>query len=305
MTSAPAEEMWTELTWTGADGTPLFARDYAPAKPSTLPPAVCLPGLTRNGRDFALLARFLSRKAERPRRVIAMDFRGRGRSGSADWQTYTPQTELDDTRRGLDAAGIDKAAFVGTSRGGLVVMGMAMVDRGRMASAVLNDIGPRINREGLARIAGYVGEESPADWDQAIAALKETQQSAFPGLAPDEWMRFAHQVFREEKGKPVYDYDPALKEAFTSFGPDAPLPDLWPAFYALKDIPLMVIRGGLSDILSTATLEAMRQSHPMLASLIVPDQGHAPLLWEVPTKQRIADFMRAADEGRWPPRFTD
>lgn len=305
MTSDPITGAWTELTWSGEDGTPLFARDYAAARATTLPPLVCLPGLTRNSRDFDLLARYLSQRTPRVRRVIAMDFRGRGRSGRAAWQTYTPQTELDDTLRGLDAAGIAKAAFLGTSRGGLVLMGMAATAIERMTAAILNDIGPRITREGLARIAGYVGDDSPADWDEAIKTLKATQGTTFPGLADDEWRRFAEQVFRDEDGKPVYDYDPAMKQAFEAFSPDTPLPDLWPAFYALRAVPVMVVRGGLSDILSTATLEAMRQSHPKLSPYVISDQGHAPLLWDIPTQQRIAEFVVAADERRWPPRFTD
>jgi pimeloyl-ACP methyl ester carboxylesterase len=305
MTSAPIDAAWTELTWSGGDGTPLFARNYAPARATTLPPVVCLPGLTRNSRDFDLLARYLSQRAPRVRRVVAMDFRGRGRSGYAPWQTYTPQTELDDTLRGLDAAGIPKAAFVGTSRGGLVLMGMAATAIDRMTAVVLNDIGPRITREGLERIAGYVGDGSPADWEAALAALKASQGAAFPSLAEDEWRRFAEQVFREEDGHPVYDYDPAMKLAFEAFSPDAPQPDLWPAFYAMRAVPVMVIRGGLSDILSTATLEAMRQSHPKLSPHVVPDQGHAPLLWDIPTQQRIAEFLVAADERRWPPRYSD
>ncbi|WP_018701308.1 alpha/beta fold hydrolase [Amorphus coralli] len=305
MTGGPETGEWTELTWTGADGTPLFARHYAPAKATTLPPVVCLPGLTRNSRDFTLLARYLSRKAEKPRAVIAMDFRGRGRSGYADWQTYTPQTELDDTLRGLDAAGISTAAFVGTSRGGLVMMAIALVAPERMTAAVLNDIGPRIERNGLARIAGYVGDESPDTWEAAVDALRQGQEEIFPDLVAEEWVRFAHQVFRDDNGKPVYDYDPALQDAFEAFNPETPLPDLWPAYYAMKATPVMVVRGGLSDILSTATLEAMRQAHPKMTTLVIPDQGHAPLLWDVPTHQRIAEFLSAADERRWPPRACD
>lgn len=288
---------WSALTWFAEDGTPLFARDYWP-EGATGAPVVCLPGVTRNCRDFSALARCLSEHASKPRRVIAVDLRGRGRSGYAPWQTYAPQVELDDVIRGLDAAGIDKAAFVGTSRGGLIIMGLALTALDRITAAVLNDIGPRISREGLRRISGYVGSESPTTWDEAVVELKRTQGDALPDLSDDEWLRLAHQIFREEDGRPVYDYDPALKEAFEAFSPDAPLPDLWPAFYKLVDIPTLAIRGALSDILSTATLEAMRLAHPHLATLIVPDQGHAPLLWDVATQERIAEFLTAADEGR-------
>lgn len=305
MAGDTAEELWTPLTWSGEDGTPLFARDYRPER-ATGTPVVCLPGVTRNSRDFEALARYLSQFAPKRRRVVAVDFRGRGQSGYAPWQTYTPLTELDDVLRGLDAAGLEKAAFVGTSRGGLVAMAMAYQAPERMSAVVLNDIGPRISRDGLQRISGYVGSDSPATWDAAIAALKQTQGMAFPDMDEEEWRRLARQIFREDPdGRPVYDYDPALKEAFEAFNPDAPLPDLWPAFYAMTEIPTLVIRGGLSDILSTATLEAMRQAHPRLATVLISDQGHAPLLWDRPTKERIGEFLDASDEGRWPPRLAD
>ncbi|MEW5422014.1 alpha/beta fold hydrolase [Amorphus sp. 3PC139-8] len=304
MAADTAEERWTPLTWSGADAIPLFGRDYRPAKAAGTP-VVCLPGVTRNSRDFEALARYLSQIAPKTRRVVAVDFRGRGRSGYAPWETYTPATELDDVLRGLDAAGIDKAALVGTSRGGMVAMAMAARAPERISAVVLNDIGPRISREGLQRISGYVGSESPVTWDDAIAELKRTQGAAFPDLDDGEWMRLARQIFREEDGRPIYDYDPALKEAFEAFSPDAPLPDLWPAFYALTKIPTLVIRGAISDILSTATLEAMRQAHPRLATVLISDQGHAPLLWDRPTKERIGEFLDATDEGRWPPRLAD
>lgn len=294
MTSASDDSLWSAMTWSGADGTQLFARDYHPPH-AVGAPVVCLPGVTRNSRDFHALAVFLTSRAATPRRVIAMDFRGRGRSGYAPASTYTPQTELDDVLRGLDAAEIDKASFVGTSRGGLVIMGLAVTAIERIGLAILNDIGPRLSREGLQRISSYVGAENPETWDEAIAALKATQGMCFPKLAGDDWIRLARQIFREEDGRPVYDYDPALKEAFEAFGPDAPLPDFWPAFYELAQVPTLAIRGALSDILSTGTLEAMRLAHPKLSTFVVPDQGHAPLLWTWATQTQIAEFLDRND----------
>ena len=277
------------------DGLALLGRDYGSAAAPGLP-LVCLPGLTRSSRDFTALAEYLAGRAERPRRVIALDFRGRGGSAHGAVATYNPATEADDVGLALAAQGIPRAHFLGTSRGGLVMMVLALTRPGLMAATILNDIGPVIDPAGLARIAGYVGVAPPATWPEATAALKASQSFAFPDLDDAGWERFTRQIHRDDGGRPRLDYDPALAEAFKAFDPAKPLPDLWPSFAAIAASPMMVVHGARSDILSEATVAEMLGRHGGLVVRTVADEGHAPLLWDAATQAGIAAFLDAADE---------
>ena len=278
---------------TAADGLSLHVRDYGGADNTALP-VVCLPGLTRTAEDFEILATAL---AAGGRRVIAIDYRGRGRSDyDADPAKYSLPVELGDVIAIIAALQCELAVFVGTSRGGILTMLLASVRPAAIAGAVLNDIGPVLEPAGLERIKGYVGKlPQPKDYEDAAAILMRLFGTQFPRLTLDGWRNSARRGFKEVDGLLMPTYDVALMQTLADIDVSKPIPDLWPQFEALKDVPLMVVRGALSDLLSARTVEAMARRHPGLETLIVPDQGHAPLLAEADVIARIADFVRRCD----------
>lgn len=279
--------------WQGRDGLTLYGREWGgPSMPGL--PLLCLPGLTRNADDFDAIAGTLS-AGPTPRRVICFDFRGRGRSGHGPVESYNPAIEADDTALGLAALGIARTAVLGTSRGGLVAMVLAMTRPDLLGAVILNDIGPVIEPAGLARIASYVGVAPPADWAAAPEMLKASQAAMFPALDTAGWMRFARQVFADADGRPVLAYDPALAEAFKAYDPANPPPPFWAGFEALSSVPTMVVHGALSDILSQTSVAEMVTRHPGLVVHTVADEGHAPLLWDAASQTAIANFLASAD----------
>lgn len=278
---------WRDIAWRSPDGLLLHARDYGDeASPFT--PVLCLSGLTRNARDFhALAARIAPR-----RRVLCPDYRGRGRSEwAADWSTYRPDVELADALALLDLLGIERAIVVGTSRGGLIAMLMAATCRERVAAVYLNDIGPVLEREGLLRILTYLGKPVDfAGWAEAVSALKATN-AGFEGLSEEDWLAYARRLFRDDGGIPRLDYDPALRNAFL---PETDIragniPEMWEAFAAFEGLPVTVVRGANSDLLSARTLERMRERVSGLDAVTVPGRGHAPFLDE---PECLAAFAR-------------
>ncbi len=274
-----------------ADGTPLYACEYGAR--TRLTPVVCLPGLTRNAKDFESVAPGLARA----RSVVALDFRGRGLSGRADPMTYRPDQEAADTLAVLDNLGISHFAVIGTSRGGIVAMVMAARALDRMAGVAFNDIGPRIDREGLLRIRNYLGKDQPfADWGEAVAALKSTNPG-FPGLGEHEWLAFARRVYREQDGRPRADYDMGLSQNFPPPEDIASgkMPELWGLFEMLKPLPCLVLRGENSDLLSEATVAEMQTRHPALATATIPRRGHVPFLDEPESLAAIDDWLAAVD----------
>lgn len=283
-----------------ADGLKLHVRDYRRQDgtgSAKLLPVVCLPGLTRNTQDFDALAAVLSADG---RRVIAIDYRGRGRSDyDVDPAKYSLPVELGDVITILAALACEPAVFVGTSRGGLLTMLLASVRPAAIAGAVLNDIGPVLEPGGLERIKGYVGKmPQPKDYDDAAAILARLFGSQFPRLTMDDWRRSARRNFKDQDGTLVPDYDIALARTMADFDVSKPIPDLWPQFAALAGVPVMVVRGELSDLLSAATVAEMARRHPGLETLVVPDQGHAPLLAEDDVMARIAAFVQRCDDRR-------
>ncbi|XWN33300.1 MAG: alpha/beta hydrolase [Devosia sp.] len=277
-----------------------MADEYLIGDESDLP-VFCLPGLTRNGRDFTALAHALARPdAEDPgRRVIVLESRGRGRSGRADPQTYTLTQELTDLVVAMDAFGVEKAHFVGTSRGGLLSMALTATAPERVGRVVLNDIGPQIDWLGLSRIAKAVGVRMAFDsYEDLAAQMREGLGPQFPGLAEDDWTRFAHQLASPSRegsnnGAVSLDYDAALADMFKDFADSGTSPDFWPAFNLMENHPVMVIRGANSDLLSAATIEAMRRRHSRLSTFIAVGEGHAPLLWDRASTEAIRDFLNA------------
>jgi pimeloyl-ACP methyl ester carboxylesterase len=285
-------DLATSVFVTAQDGLKLHVRSYGPRGGTALP-VVCLPGLARTAADFEALATALASNATASRRVLALDSRGRGRSDyDPNAQNYSLPVELSDLTAVLTALEIARAVFVGTSRGGMLTMLLAVARPTAIAGCVLNDIGPVIDIEGVVRIKSYVGKlPPPASFAAAAAILRDVYSSQFPKLSDEEWLAFARRTFKEADGRLVPDYDPKLASTLDAVDLEHPLPDLWKQFDALAHMPVMVVRGGNSDILSPATVEAMRARHPGLEVLELPDQGHAPLLTEPDTIGRIANFV--------------
>jgi pimeloyl-ACP methyl ester carboxylesterase len=289
-------ELWRDLYYASFDDLRLHVRLY-PAPESSARPVVCLPGLTRNGRDFHYLASYLSHHPQRPRPVYCVDYRGRGASQyDRDWRNYTPFIELIDALDFMTLQDVHDAAIVGTSRGGIIAMMMAAVRPTAMGVVVLNDIGPVMETTGLARIMGYVGRTKvPRSWEDAAHLLRERNERTFPAIESWQWEEIARAVFNERNGKPAQSYDRKLARSFGRIDLRRKQPDLWAQFMALGQFPALVIRGAHSDLLSADTVEAMVERHPNLRTLTVPGQGHAPVLNEPETVETIGNFLAAND----------
>jgi len=264
---------WSDRYWTSRDGLKLHYRDYA--GPADRPPLLCLHGLTRNSRDFEGLAERLAGEW----RVIAVDFRGRGMSEHDPVSArYQPPTYAADVLQLLDELGIDKAVFVGTSLGGLVTMIVAGFAPQRIAGAVLNDVGPELDKAGIERISGYVGKRLLfRDWDEAAARLGEKYGEVHPLHGPGEWRRYAKRVCRETKRGIEFDYDMAIAEPFKAMDDKtATAGNAWPLLHALAGRPVLILRGEHSDLLTPGIAERMRESIPGAEVITVPNVGHAP-----------------------------
>ena len=281
------------------DGLRLHVRCYGRRILSPLP-VVCLPGLARTAADFEALAGALAHAQERPRRVIALDYRGRGESSyDRNPENYSFQVELDDMLAVIAALDAMPAVFIGTSRGGILAMLLAAARPTAIAGVVFNDIGPLIEPKGLMRIKGYVGKlPQPTSYEEAAEILRRLFDAQFPKLGPQDWLAAAHRTFKQEKRRLVPTYDVRLAKTMEGINFERPLPPLWKEFDALPDVPVMVIRGANSDLLSAATVEAMRARRPGLETFEVPDQGHAPLLVEPDVIARIVEFAGRCDEAR-------
>lgn len=269
--------------WQSADGVRLHARDYPGG--GDRPPIICLPGLTRNARDYQALAERLAGAW----RVIAVDFRGRGESGAAkDPASYVPQTYVVDVLAMLAGLGIDRFVAVGTSLGGLVTMMLATAGPGRIAGAVLNDVGPEIEAAGLQRIRGYVGRASSfPTWMHAARAVAEANREVHPRFGIEDWLRMAKRLYRlTSSGKIVLDYDLKIAEPFRT-ADGAAAPDLWPALDGLRGAPVLIVRGALSDVLSPATAARMAETLPAAELVTIPESGHAPTLGEAEAIEAI------------------
>jgi pimeloyl-ACP methyl ester carboxylesterase len=280
---------------TAPDGLRLHARCYG-ARIAPATPVVCLPGLARTAADFEALASALSH--DKPlRRVIALDYRGRGLSQyDRNPANYALPVELADVLAVVTALDVAPAIFVGTSRGGILSMLLAAVRPTAIVGVVLNDIGPVIEPQGLMRIKSYVGKlPQPRTFEEGAGILRRLFSGQFPKLDMADWLASAHRMFKEEKGRLVPTYD--VKIATTMNGVDAErrVPTLWLQFDALKAKPVMVIRGENSDLLTAETVDAMRARRSSLDVLEVHDQGHAPLLTDADTIGRIVDFVHRCD----------
>lgn len=289
---------FSSVFYSAPDGLRLHARVYGENNTGALP-VVCLAGLTRNARDFHELALTLSGNgAAIPRKVVAFDYRGRGRSAyDPNWKNYDPLVESSDVVAGLTALGIEHAAFIGTSRGGLIIHVLAAMRPAAMKAVVLNDIGPAVEGAGLAQIRAYLERApKPKTFSDAIAIQRAANGASFPALTETDWERLVRAFYRDEKGTPVADFDPALINTVTGIDLNQPLPTLWPQFQGLTGIPMLAIRGANSKLLSAETLVEMARIHPDIKTVTVAGQGHAPLLETGDLPQTIAAFITRAEQ---------
>lgn len=256
-------------------------------------PVLCLPGLTRNARDFEDIAPVI---AGTGRDAIALSLRGRGGSDRAeDYLTYHPATYRDDVLEAMDRLDLPRAVFLGTSLGGITTMLAAAAAPDRVAGAIVNDVGPELAAEGIARIIGYAGQTrgEAASLEEAASQTRAVNEVAFPGRDADFWRAFARRTYREnEDGSWALDYDQRIGKALSEA---PPAPDLWPAFAALTDTPTLVVRGAISDLLSPGIVAKMRAVHPSFAYCEVSGVGHAPMLNEPEAVAAISAFLKTID----------
>jgi pimeloyl-ACP methyl ester carboxylesterase len=288
---AAQEDDCRSIFLSAPDGLRLHVREHGRAVESALP-IVCLPGLARTTADFDALARVLG-YGEPRRRVIAIDSRGRGQSEfDVNPKNYNLAVELADVVAVLVALGINQTVFIGSSRGGILTMLLAAAHPEIIAGAVLHDIGPVIDPEGVARIKSYVGKlPQPQTLQEGAEILRGLFAAQFPKFTAEQWLGSARRTWKQQAEKLVLTYDPALAETLADFDSEHPLPSLWDEFGALARVPVLVIRGARSDILSAATLNDMRARHPDLESIEVADQGHVPLLEGAELIPRIKSFV--------------
>ncbi len=290
-------ETFTEVFYDAPDKLTLYTRVYQPASETENLPLICLPGLTRNSRDFHELALILANHPATPRKVVTFDYRGRGQSAyDPEWQNYNIRVEAGDILTGLKALNIDQAIFLGTSRGGLIIHVLAAVAPQVLKGIIFNDIGPEIVSDGLRQISDYLSKsKNPADWQHATALQKAVHGKAFPALGDADWDRFARAIYRNDNGKIRSDYDPNLLKTLEGIDFSVKLPDLWAQFELMKDLPLLVIRGENTTLLAQETVDDMMRRHPALQFINVGGQGHAPFLETGQLPQLIAAFLAGVD----------
>ncbi|HEV2285539.1 MAG TPA: alpha/beta hydrolase [Steroidobacteraceae bacterium] len=281
----PPCEYWFE----SHDGLRLFGRVYPGPTPAA-PVVLCLHGLMRNSRDFEDLAPHLSSRY----RVIVPDVRGRGFSArDPKPENYQVPVYIKDLEPLFNGLGVERAAIVGTSMGGLIAMVLAALQPARVARIVLNDVGPEIDPVGLERIRGYAGK-GPAvqTWAGAVAQMQSMFASAWPGIDPGRWEALARRSYRASTAGVVEaDADPRIGDVIRSAPPTAT--DLWPLWRSLAKVPVLALRGALSDVLSVTTLERMQREKPDLQAVTIPGRGHAPLLDEAESLAAIDAFLAA------------
>ena len=283
---------FVDLTWRGAGGLALYARDYAGSGGPARCPVVCIHGLTRNSADFEEVAPWI---AAQGRRVIAVDIRGRGRSErDPDPKRYNPAVYVGDVLALLDAAGIARAVFIGTSMGGIITMAIAAKRLRAITAAVLNDVGPMISMVGLKRIQGYVGKGRQVEtWDDAAAYIKSINEVAFPDNTMADWHVWAKRTFRmDDAGRLTVNYDPQIAASIqgAKLKPTSVIAKLLYRRLA-RNRPTLLIRGANSDIVGPEEAQYMRRAAPGLQYAEVPGVGHAPMLTEPAARAALSGFL--------------
>ncbi len=282
---------YTDCWYRSSDGLRLYARDYHCRNLDKHDPetVLCMHGLTRNSADFSGLASHLCERY----RVIAVDQRGRGRSDyDPEAARYTATTYVQDMFTLADQLDIPELILVGTSMGGLMSMLMAAMQPQRIRKMIINDIGPEVDPRGLARIKSYVGKSAPVhSWEDAVAQCRSINEIAFPDFSDEQWLDFTQGVYREENGALVLAYDPAIAQPMEGEASGALPPDMWAVFERCTSIPMLVVRGASSDILSPDCVKAMSAGHSGLRVVEIPHRGHAPTLTEPASLAAIDTFL--------------
>jgi len=285
---------FADTYYASADGLRLYARDYS-GPHEDAKTLVCLPGLTRNSKDFAELALHLSARY----RVLCPDLRGRGRSArDPKPENYTPNVYVDDIWHLLDGLGIDTVGIIGTSLGALMAMVMSALRPQRITRIVLNDAGPELDPRGIARISGYTGAPSApmTNWPEAARRIAANYGVCYPDFGAAEWMDLARaSCFRDVDGIVKFDYDADIALGLKT---GTATPDLWPLFEAIGSKPSLVLRGEISDLLTEEIVARMRSRLPALRTAIVPGRGHAPTLNEAAARAAIDDFLSSTLDHR-------
>ena len=286
--------MFTENEVITFDGLRLHYRKYSGDPGRTA--IVCLPGLTRNCRDFEDLAPHLSSTSQRT--ILTPDLRGRGRSAvDPNWRNYRPEIYVRDVLTLIDAEDLKQVILIGTSLGGIVGMFLASLYRPRVSGLVLNDIGPELEIEGMMRIGSTAGTaRAVASWAEAAADARAANALAYPDFTDDDWLVFARRVYREDTpGRIIRDVDPNVGRAVRESGsaPTGSVPDFWDAFDTLNGLPILCLRGELSDLLSAATVTRMMRHHAGMQSIEIPNRGHTPTLDEPESRAALDSFLKS------------
>lgn len=283
---------FTERRWTSKDGLSLFARDYPAASGGERLPVICLHGLTRNSKDFEEIAPII---AGWGRRVIVPDVRGRGQSDrDPNPGNYKPPIYARDVVEMMAALDIPRAVFLGTSMGGIITMTLMALRPSAIAAAILNDVGPEVAPEGIARILGYAGKPIEIhNWRDAADYVRRTNEIAMPHFRDEEWQKFARRTFDEIDGIPVLAYDPAIK---ISLGKPPSRISLWLMGLMFRRLarkrPTLLIRGQTSDVISADIAARMQRKAPTMQRVDVGGVGHAPMLTEPVAVDAIDRFLR-------------
>jgi pimeloyl-ACP methyl ester carboxylesterase len=285
-------EPYADIHYVSGDGLRLFAREYTNPREDA-PTLLCLPGLTRNSKDFADLATHLATRY----RILCPDFRGRGRSArDPKAENYAPPVYVDDVWRLLDALTIDRVGVIGTSLGALLAMLMCAQAPQRISRVVLNDAGPELNPRGMARIAQYAGKSTApmTSWSEAAQRIAENYGVCYPDFSAADWMDMARaSCFRDIDGLIRFDYDADIALGLRT---GTATPDMWPLFETLRGKPALVLRGEISDLLSEDIVSRMSARLPTLRTATIPGHGHAPTLNEPAARAAIDEFLSASDD---------
>ncbi len=284
------------LWYKGQDGLNLFSRDYSEhyKGPSDRAAIICIHGLTRNSADYASVCERLCSSYP----VYAVDVRGRGRSdydsNSSNYQVFT---YLSDIKAFVDFLNLQSVILIGTSMGGFISMMFAAVATEKVKGIVLNDIGPEVNAGGLRRINDYISKPPQvATWDDAVRETKRLNEKIYPDFGSADWLGFAKNLYQEdEKGVPVLDYDEHIVDLFKQAPTNSTDVDFWPTFSLIRSIPLLLVRGAMSDILDFSCVLRMQKEHSNLSYLEIPYRGHTPFLNEKECEEAIDEFLKAIE----------
>lgn len=286
---------WEDIYFKSYAGISLYGRHYPGDKNKR--PLLCLPNIIQNGRCFEPLAKAISSEALGARPVYTIDYRGRGFSEhDPNWQNYTPLIEMIDLINFMTLKCIHRPTILGSGWGGIITMILATLHPSMLGPVILNDIGPKIETNGIIRSQAFVGRlPTPTSWRKAADLLKDLYSHHFTDLSDEDWMRLAHQHFNEVNNRPALAYDSNLQNSMTMVDVTEGAPQMWEQFLSMQHVPILGIRGENSDVLSHDTFEEMFYRHPNLQMFTVANEGHTPLLDDDLSIERIRLFLDRCD----------